>query len=84
MEEKPQFKFYIEPQLLDRLDRLAATCGFATAQQFVIAGLDAYAELLAQLLRERQDQDQLLINRQKEQLLSKGDQGKDSVTSRRK
>jgi hypothetical protein len=73
-----QFKFRPEPQLKERLERCAAKSGFPTPQQFVIAALDSYAELLANLLRERRGQDELLLKRQKEQVLSKGGQGQDS------
>jgi hypothetical protein len=74
----------VDPQLVDRLDRLAARCGYTTAQQFVIAGLDGYAELLADLLREHRDQAELLRKRQREQLLSKSSQAQEPGTSRRK
>ena len=75
---KKQFKMRLEPQLVDRLDRLATKCGYASAQQFVIEGLDGYAELLADLLIEGQDQMKLLRKRQREQLLSKDSQGQES------
>jgi predicted DNA-binding protein len=81
---KMQFKMRLAPQLVERLDRLAAKCGYTSAQQFVIVGLDGYAELLAELILEQQDQAELLRKRQREQLLSKGGQVQGSGTSRRK
>jgi hypothetical protein len=84
MGDKDQFKLRPEPQLRERLDRLAAKCGFPSAQQFVIAALDGYAELVADLLLEERDQAQLLRKRQREQLLSKGGQVQGAGTSRRK
>jgi ribosome assembly protein YihI (activator of Der GTPase) len=73
-EGKRQFKQRIDTQLDERIERLAANCGFSSAQQFVIAGLDDYAELIADLLIEARDQAELLRKRQREQLLSKGGQ----------
>jgi len=82
-EDKVQFKMRLDPQLVERLDRLAAKCGYTTAQQFVIGALDGYAELLAVLLRERRDQDELLLKRQREQLLPKGGQPQESSARRK-
>jgi hypothetical protein len=84
MADKPQFKFYAEPQLIQRLERLAAKCGYQSAQQFVIVGLDGYAELIADLLLEGQQQAELLRKRQREQLLPRNSQGQESGPVRRK
>jgi len=82
--DKEQFKFYAEPHLRDRLERCAAKSGYASPQQFVIAALDNYAELLVDLLNEARQQHDLLRERQREQLLSKGGQGQASGKSRNK
>lgn len=78
MAEKPQFKFYAEPHLVDRLERLARKCGLPSAQKFAIAALDGYAELLADLLLEGRDQAELFRKRQRDQLTSKCGQGQES------
>lgn len=82
--EKEQFKLMMEPQLRDRLKRLAVKCGYGSAQEFVIASLDDYAELLGDLLLEARDQAELLRKRQRDQLTSRGAQSQEPGSSRRK
>lgn len=72
--DKEQFKLWVEPQLKDRLTRLAQKCGYSSAQQFALEALEEYAELLADLLIEVRDQAELLRQRQRAQLLGKTSQ----------
>ena len=71
MAEKPQFKFYAEPHLIERLDRCAARVGSVSAQQFVIEALSTYAETLADLLIELRKIEQEATRRQREELLAR-------------
>ena len=82
MAEGIQFKLRLEEQLVERLHKLGARCGFESGNKFATAALDNYAELLAELLMEQKDGMKLLRKRQREQLLGKVSQ--ESGSARRK
>jgi len=64
-----QLKLRIEQQLFERLSELAKRCGFSTANQFAGEALDQYAELLADLMIEQQQESKNLRDKQRERLL---------------
>jgi hypothetical protein len=64
-----QLKLRIEHQLFERLSELAERCGFSTANQFAGEALNQYAELLADLLKEQQEESKNLREKQRERLL---------------
>lgn len=81
--ETVQFLLRIEPELRNRLDRCAEKGHYPTTQEFVKDALDAYAELLLELLKEELEQTELLRRRQRNQLLSPCPTG-ESESRRRK
>ena len=52
-----------------RLSELAKRCGYSTANQFAGEALNQYAELLADLLTEQQEESKILRDKQRERLL---------------
>ena len=64
-----QFKFRIESDLLRRLSKAAERAGYSSPNQFALAALDQYAELLADLINEQREQAKNLRDEQRERLL---------------
>jgi hypothetical protein len=64
-----QLKLRIEQQLFDRLSELANRCGFSSANQFAGEALDLYAELMAELLTEQQEESKNFRSIQRKLLL---------------
>ena len=64
-----QLKLRIENQLFERLSELAKRCGFSTANQFAGEALDLYAELMAELLTEQQEESKNFRSVQRKLLL---------------
>ena len=68
-EDVYQLKLRIEQQLFERLNELAKRCGFSSANQFAGEALDQYAELMADLLPEQQEESKTLHDKQRDRLL---------------
>ena len=84
MAEKKQWGIRIEPQLIDRLNKLAPKAGYASANEFVADALDLYAEVLVDLMNELRRIEKTTIQRQRTDLLAKLSQGQESGNDRRK
>src|SRR5262245_157439 len=81
--EKRQWNIRVEPQLIDRLNRLAPKAGYTSGNEFAIEALDLYAEVLVDLINELRTVEKMTIQRQREQLLAKLSQSHESSTRRK-
>ena len=69
MAEKKQYNLRITEDLIERLTKLGARCGYGSGNEFAAEVLDQYAELLADLLIEARNESKTFREQQRDRLV---------------
>jgi hypothetical protein len=69
MAEKKQYNLRITEELIERLTKLGARCGYGSGNEFAAEALEQYAELLADLLIEHRKESKTFVEKQRERIV---------------